>query len=160
MTNSEGSRRSWKEFVGAAGVVVSLAFVGLELRQNTAAVSATARNDLAAGSREWLIALAESPELSVALGRWLLAPDISPQDEAAALYMVRALLRNTENAFFQVRSGVIDEEALGSYGIRSGIFRAPRFAAFWEQEKGVYDPGFVRTLDAMLASYAGPSDSP
>jgi hypothetical protein len=40
------SGKSIREALAAVGIVLSLVFVGLELRQNTLAVRATALNDL------------------------------------------------------------------------------------------------------------------
>ena len=141
----------WKELVAALGVILSMIFVGLELRQNTVAVRAAARNELAAGSRDWLMTLAESPELADALGLWL-TPDseLTPTQESAARYAVRAMLRSVENVFFQVRAGILTEEALGSYGFRSGVLRGPRFREFWQGERDAYDPEFVALLEARL----------
>ena len=141
----------WKELVAALGVILSMIFVGLELRQNTVAVRAAARNELAAGARDWLMALAESPELADALGLWL-TPDseLTPTQGSAARYAVRALLRNVENVFFQVQGGIVPEEALTSYGIQSGVFRGPRFHDLWISERDGYDPEFVTLFETRL----------
>ena len=44
-----------RETLGFLGVMASLVFVGLEIRQNTALARATAFNDLSVGSREYFL---------------------------------------------------------------------------------------------------------
>ena len=71
MTTLDGLRpRGWKEAAAGIGVILSLIFVGVELRQNTAAVSSTALNDLAAGINEWNLQVAGDGELADIYARW------------------------------------------------------------------------------------------
>ena len=141
----------WKELLAALGVILSLSFVGLELRHNTVAVRAAARNELAAGGRELLLFIANSPEIVETLRLWR-DPNVelTPNQEETASYVVRALLRNLENVFLQVRAGIIEESALASYGVQSPILRSPRFPGQWSRERGSFDPDFVLWLESAL----------
>jgi hypothetical protein len=49
------SAQAIRETLGFVGVVASLVFVGLEIRQNTAVARGQARHELAALNQEWLI---------------------------------------------------------------------------------------------------------
>ena len=72
MTQGSPSKMQWAELVTTIGVLVSLIFVGLEVRQNTAVARAQARNDLASLSQEWLLAMAQDPTLNRAfMAYWL-----------------------------------------------------------------------------------------
>ena len=63
---SEGgrSRLQWVELVTTIGIVVSLVFVGLEIRQNTSVARAQARIDMATITQDWLLVLAQDPALT------------------------------------------------------------------------------------------------
>ena len=144
------SGKSMQQAAAAVGVILSLLFVGMELRQNTLSVRATALNDLATGSRDWTMAIASSPELAAAMVDWLAGRDLDSTERLMAVSTVIALLRNVENVFLQVQAGAVDESALVSYGFggTGGPFASPLFAEYWAAIKGNYNPDFVRAFDA------------
>ncbi len=144
------TRKPIREAVAAVGVILSLLFVGLELRQNTLAVRATALNDLATGSREWTLAIASNPALAAVMASWLAGDSLGRTERLMAVSTVIALLRNVENVFLQVEAGAVDESALVSYGFGGvgGPFASPHFAEYWETRKGNYDLNFVLAFDA------------
>ena len=103
-----------RETLTAAGVVLSLLFVGLELRQNTLAVRATALNDLASGSRDYFLAVSADRDLVAATVSFMADEELDRVDTARVEMTLMAILRNLENVFLQVRTGVVDESALRS----------------------------------------------
>ena len=56
--------KSILEASSAIAVLLGLAFVGFELRQNTAAVEASSRQSTADASVAWLLTIASDPELA------------------------------------------------------------------------------------------------
>jgi hypothetical protein len=119
---------------------MSMVFVGLEVRQNTRAVRATAQNDLATGSREYLLAQATSPELSAAYLAWTNDTETTP--------VQNALMRNLENVFLQVELGTIDEGALASFGLQAPVFRSRRFVEEWDGDSTGWNPEFIAAFEA------------
>ena len=144
------SGKSTREAVAAIGVILSLLFVGLELRQNTLAVRATALNDLATGSRDWVLAIASNPELAAVMVDWLAGEELDRTEGLMARSTIIALLRNVENVYLLVEAGAVDESALGSYGFSSsgGPFDSPLFANYWARTKHNYNPNFVLAFEA------------
>ena len=143
--------KSLREGLAAIAVIVSLVFVGTELRQNTVATRAATLNDLASGSREWLMAIGTSPELASAWRRWLAGEEITPDETEMALVTINALLRNVENVFLQVQSGAVDESALVSYGFGgASAFKSPNFPAYWADKWSRYHPDFVSAFEAQF----------
>ena len=143
------SGKSMRDAAAALGVILSLLFVGMELRQNTRAVRATALNDLATGSRDWTLAMASNPELSGVMVAWLRGEDLDPTESIMAHTAVIALLRNVENVFLLVETGAVDESALVSYGFSGtgGPFVSPLFADYWNDIRPNFDPRFVLAFD-------------
>ena len=145
------SGKTLRETLAAVGVMLSLLFVGLELRQNTLAVRATALNDLATGSREYLLTVGSNPDLIAARIRWIAGEELEPVEMEMTIWTLSALLRNMENVFLQVRAGAVDESALQSYGFSVALpFRSPHFAAMWASRRGGFHPDFVAAFEAQL----------
>ncbi len=138
------------ETIGVLAVVLSLVFVGAELRQNTVAVRATALNDLATGSRDWVLAIASNPELAAVMADWLAGEDLGRVEGLMARSTVIALVRNVENVYLLVEAGAVDESALVSYGFSGsgGPFDSPLFADWWARNKHNYNPQFVLAFEA------------
>jgi hypothetical protein len=142
------SGRSLREGLAALGVVLSLVFVGTEIRQNTIATRAATLNDLAAGSRDWLMSIATNPELASVWRRWLEGDELTDDDLQMAEITVNGLLRNVENVFLQVRAGAVDESALVSYGFGgSSAWESPHFPEYWARRWVRYHPEFVAAFE-------------
>jgi hypothetical protein len=142
-----------REALGFLAVVASLVFVGLEIRQNTAATRGQTRQELAALNQEWLTLLTADPAFSELFERaWETEGDIAPSEEYRAEMMMVLEVRRLENVFFQYQEGLVDESALRSYGLQ-WLVRAklhPRFRTWWE-EKGwreAFHPRFVEFIEA------------
>ena len=141
------SRWQWAELVTTVGVLVSLVFVGLEIRQNTSVARGQARTDLATLNQDWLMGMAGDPALFRSFeAHWLEQPDIalSPLEEQQAFLAMVAVVRRLENAYLFYEEGLIPEEALGSYGMKAPWFELPPFRKeFWPGIRDTFDPNFV-----------------
>ena len=139
------------EALGAIGVIVSLVFVGLELRQNTAAVRATAVNDLTTGARDLLLAVSTNPEMSDLYRRWVQGDTaLTSTDRIRMRLFLVAMLRGAENAFLQTRIGVVDEAALRGYGFaNNAAFESPLFPGIWRELRDRFHPDFAAAIDSL-----------
>jgi hypothetical protein len=150
----QSRRYDWKELLAAAGVILSLLFVGLELRQNTAAVRATALNDLATGTRELLLTVSADGELSDLYRRWIEDDSAFTATEKARIrLLLAAMLRGAENAYLQARIGVVDSVALRGYGLMNNpAFESPGFSDVWRGGmRDRFHPEFVDALEELYA---------
>ncbi len=138
----------WKESLALLGVVLSLLFVAVELRQNTRAIEAAVRNDLATASREWTLARATNPALSEVSRKWRAGEAMTAAERMMAQDFAVALLRNIENVFLQVKMGAVDESALRGYGFTMGMYGSENFRVFWGGLRNVFDPDFVTEFEA------------
>ena len=145
--------RTFREGLAATGVILSLVFVGAEIRQNTVATRGATLTDLASGSREWLMAIASNPDLASAWRRWKLGEELNPDETEMAALVLNTLLRNVENVFLQVEAGAVNESALISYGFGTAdAFRSPRFPDYWAAKWSNYNPGFVAAFEAATGN--------
>lgn len=150
LTKRRVSAAAVRETVGFIGVVGSLVFVGMQIRQGTAVARGQARQDLAALNQEWLILLSTDSVFNRAFTKaWIEESDsLTPYEESVAVWSMRLNVRRLENAYFQFAEGLVDESALDSYGFQATVtFRSTKFRAFWVDERNAYDPDFVRYFE-------------
>jgi hypothetical protein len=139
------------QLLSALAVVLSLLFVGYEIRLNTAAQRGGARQGLADASREFTLALSTNPE---ARRVWYTmfhphlyegreAPPLTYADTVHARVLMFTNLRNLENVFLQHIEGVIDESVLDTYAFRARQYEAPFFPQLWGELRSQFDPRFA-----------------
>jgi hypothetical protein len=146
------SGKAVRETLAALGVIASMVFVGMEIRQNTAVARGQTRQELAVLNQEWLILLTTDTEFSDFFGRaWGQTPNLAEAEVRRARNMMVLNLRRLENVYLQYSEGLLDESALNSYGLAPrGIgYRTPHFADFWADDRRVFDPGFVEFFEAL-----------
>ena len=147
----------WKEWVGALGVILSLLFVGFQIRQNTQVARGQTRQNLAALNQEWLILQSGDTEFHALWRRAWVDGDttLSPSESSRSNFMMLLNLRRLENVYFQFSEGLVDESALSSYGLQPSaailtVYRSPRFRSYWTETRGSFHPDFVRFFEAQV----------
>ncbi len=147
----------WPELFAAAGIILSLVFVGFEIRQNTAIARGQARQELATLNQDFMQLLAEPEIGSIWYQAWELESglemknELSDEETFRARVLMVITLRRFENVFFQYQEGLIDENALGNYGLqRSRTYKSLRFKGFWATVREGYDPDFVQYFESQL----------
>lgn len=145
--------RDWKELLAAAGVILSLLFVGYEVRQNTKVARAQARQALAELNQEWLVLQSQDPEFN-RLWRtlWQAPADLTESEVSRGMFMMTMHLRRLENVYFQYQEGLIDASALNSYGFQTAAtdFDSEFFRRYWIEAnwREGFDPEFVEFLES------------
>lgn len=157
---SEGNAKRWSdwlEIVAAFGVILSLLFVGFEIRQNTAIARGQARQDLAQINQEWLVLISQDVEFE-ALWNDAFGPaprELSAAEDRRAQYIMTIHLRRLENVYLQYREGLVEKSALQNYGFaQTEMFRRPEFERYWIDQgwRKAYDAGFADLLDSVRLS--------
>jgi len=138
------------EIVGGVAVIVSLIFVGLEVRQNTEASQAATYQEMIRASNEYLLAIGTDPDLSLVMYRAAtdsLRSRLSGVDWLQYGTVRWAFWRNMENAFVQHDRGVLADPEWEVYrqlacdGLRSEV------PGVWEGTKRFLRSQFVTMLE-------------
>jgi len=156
------------ELIGLVGVVGSLVFVGLEVRQSTIATRASTDAAVADGFRELNLMFASSPELARAITTWADDPGAAPPaDQFLILGAWRALFYSWSNGHRQHLNGTLDPaiyeavvREISTYaGSASGeppsddIARRQTLMQWaWRSERFLFNPDFQSFVDSVLAS--------
>ena len=148
----------WKdtaEIIGIAAIVASLAFVGMELRQNTAAVQSSNLQSATDGSQEYLLLLASNPELSDLYDRAAADWDsLTAAEKRQVFYLQRAVWLRIQNAYIQWSGGTMSDEGWQVYrAICTPVDPDIDIAATirtltWDQHKGVLTDEFASYIEA------------
>ena len=153
--------RDAAELVGIAAIVVSLIFVGLEVRQSAAATRGATQQALADSAREASGALAGGEETAALTLRFLSANDWSDFSEVERFRMVilfTTMLRVYESAYYQWSEGNLAPEVWAGWDASlRGTAPMPGVAKYWDERKGYFDERFRLYFEELMKLTA---DSP
>ena len=115
-------------------MIASLIFVGLEVRQNTAAVRGATYQSIADASLEQVRWFADNERLlgfRVRTEQGALAADFTREENLLQGADYVMTIRRIENIFVQVREGLVEEEAVLRFRPSEDYFASPYFREFW-----------------------------
>lgn len=143
------------QLVAAAGVILSLVFVGLQIRQNTRALQRDEHNST---MEQWTVirqAIAQNREIAELMTAGLQGE--RTLDEADKLRLEQMLQENAWAAFHiwdRTQRGIFPK---GTFEVTGGallktLLKTPGGATWWQNAKGIgFHPGFVADVDAVLS---------
>ncbi len=145
------SVREIGEAVALLGVVSSLVFVGLELRQSRIAARAAAYQELGIAVRDSWLARANNRELndlvylaSVAdSATWA---DLSESDVGLVRSYVVSVIRLYETVYLQVEQGLLEPDAMEFLGW-TGFLNSDLLVRMWPHVRPVVTPAFATYLE-------------
>lgn len=146
---------NWKglvEIVGILSVVGSLAFVALEIRQNTNAARSSTLQTVSEMSFDSTLAMVDNADLRDA---WIAArsvrlTDLTEDQQLQLQWFVGALLRVQQNRFNQVKLGVIELDDALDMGGRAASYKSPVFAEIWATARDNYPEDFQAYIDEYV----------
>ena len=145
------SKHSVGEYVAALGVILSLVFVGVEIRHNTAAVRGAtfqAISDVAAyGALEGATS-DHLPRLFSILREDPSFHELLPEDRERLRLLYLHTVRRRENIWVQVGEGVVGEDAYDRFVPPPGYFSSRAFRGFWAETHEGLDEDFVAFFEA------------
>lgn len=150
-------RWSWRDFrdtVGLVAVIAGLVFVGLEIRQNTAATQGATLQAIADQNQDNFYMGLENREVRVAFQRT--GPGLryaTPEDFVVLGWWYGSVLRTAENRYRQVQLGIVPEDVLTHVGAGGNAYRHPYFGAFWESQKPNMAPDFATWVETNLLPF-------
>jgi len=146
---SDSSARNVKTVIEAAAavaVLLGLIFVGLELKQNTAAMQAATFQGLADSSQEHLFLIASNPELLEINQKAAMNPDQLTETEALQYYnLERARWLRSHVAFQQFSRGTLGK---GDWEPYERLICRREFSS-WQDHKSVFSSKFVSFVETV-----------
>lgn len=98
-------KSSWYELIGLLGVVSSLVFVGIEIRQNTSAIKGATHQTIAEQINDLTLTIASDERLAKIVSSMYSGgkkrEDMSPEDRLSLDFLLLTGFRRVENIFLQ-----------------------------------------------------------
>lgn len=144
---------SLAQIVGSAGVVVSLIFVGLQIRQNTGALQ---RNEHNSTMAQWTVirmAIAKHRDIAELMTDGLRGErTLDAADQLRLEQMLSEYAWASFHIWDRTQRGVFPK---GTFEASTGqalcdLFKTSRGMAWWHTAKQIFPPGFAADVDAVL----------
>ena len=142
---------TWKTVIESAGIlaiVVSLVFVGLQLRQSQEIAIAAQYQARAQAAQSMYMSLQESGT-SLNAGRKSVS-EMTPVERYTAENVNRWAWTQSDNLYFQYHAGFLDEESLKGmkYRVRR-VFGSCDRRYIWEEMRNFLRPSFVDYVESL-----------
>ena len=149
------------DFVGGIGVVITLAYLAIQIRHNSKTTKAAAAESVMQSMSEYFRSSAESDRLAHIIRGAFLDFDALEADEQARFHLwVFAWFRLVELAHHHYRLGNIPDSFWdGQVAHLSALVDSPGVQRFWTARKGVFSTefqAFVESLDNAAGVPTGP----
>lgn len=144
------------EVIGGIGVMVTLLYLALQVRHNTAEMRSAASESVTENLREWLLPMIRDPEVSriwrVGAEGW---EHFGADDKARFFHITFVWLKTIEAAHYQYVRGRLDPQVWrGWEGVVVSYLLAPGVQAYWCQRREGFSPSFRTYVEAL--SLTGP----
>lgn len=137
------------ELIGVTCVVLSLVFVGFEIRQNTKTSRSAIFQSVAEQSISALEMMIESKELREAMRAGEDGTATADQKRQIGLYF-GLLLRIQQNRFMQAELGTVSLNEMLELGGKAPVYRSEGFKNWWKTTKENHKTDFQRHVELNL----------
>jgi hypothetical protein len=160
------------ELLGAIGVIASLAYLAVQVRQNTVQIESNTRATRAASYQAMIdlissmnLSLSSNPEFAELMlrARHQVEP-LSPSDEIRWRTWMTAMLLQVENVHYQHGAGTLEASRVRvAMPMLDYYMQFQRTREVWALMRDRFEPPFRDEVDAMAARYwaaPGPPQTP
>jgi hypothetical protein len=142
---------NYGELIGAVAVVLTLVYLTLQVRQNTAAMRQQSHNDVLRRRNDWFNPLIQDRGLTNLMSLGLNGERFDEVDALRFTYLMINNLGNLQDCFYQHRAGIIDESVWkADVRIVSAGFLLPGMQGWWQQSQQFFTAEFVAAIDAEI----------
>ena len=147
------------EIIAAVGVVVSLFFVGIEVRRNTSAVQAATLQSVLDIARQQVLLMASNPELNrIAMAGDTAFAKLNAEERIRYAWQDRSFWLGMQTVYRQWQLGVLPNQEWGVYNrIICNNIAVRGTRALWSEEAHILIPEFVSVVEACDSFRSGPN---
>lgn len=145
------------EAVGATGVIATLAYLGLQVRQNTRAIHVQTYESFVAQFRNWNEPMRSDPEMTQLWSTMLDGIElISPEEREHAVHVLYDFVRLAETLHYQYRKGMVEESMWSGWEtIYRAYLTAPGARWYFNERRDFFCPEFREWVDRLHREGAG-----
>ena len=154
---AQGKLRDHVELASLIAIVISIALLGYEIRQNTSAVQATALQQHFAQHSALMLARLDNPELRSAIDLARSGLEALAEDQnSASLYVpyTANVMRDHFIAFELMQSGLLPESQWRTYhaALERSLNRSKGSRELWDQRRQEYPDEFRLMVDSLVSA--------
>ena len=136
------------EILGAIGVIVTLGYLAVQIRQNVHLMRGTIRQQLTTASQENMYQWAECADLAIRLRNGAV---LEAGERLRLNQMCRATFRGWANYSYQHRIGLLDSSEWGGMAVTiRRFFAAPWAIEEWEAMREEFTESFVAEVETII----------
>ncbi len=140
------------EFVGGLAVVVTLIYLAVQVRQNTAALRTASRQEIVSGFRDYNRLMFQPGVYHAALVGMRLYPELPEEERGLFGYLVNDHALFFQGAFALYEAGTLeDETSLAYLQVFVAWVITPGGSAWWAEISPLYPPRMVAAVNARVA---------
>ena len=153
MGNGWTDTKRLAEVLGGAAVILSLVFVGFELRENVLATKAEAAHNVSMALQAWYLEMGANEQAGSVFRRGMVDPDSLDPDESFQFIMaLHAVLLAYQDSYYLGEEGALDRDLQQVIASSLSNIRAtPGFNWYWQQRRLFFNEDFRSYLDELAA---------
>jgi len=144
------------ELIGGLAIIVSLIYVGIQVKDSAGATRSTAANDATVAMQSWYLEMGSNRQASDMWFNAMTSPEpLATRDEFQFMMMMHAVLLGMQNSYLLSQEGTIDAEFREATTTAVvAVKDLPGLERYWRQRRGFYHSGFAEYMDGLLAREA------
>jgi len=136
------------ELLSAVGVIASLVYLAIQIRQNTKVARAETTKDLYLASRQAIMDIASNDALAEI---WADIREFDSTDDARRYAFYQSFFRLYELQFNLASQDLLDDSIARSYMLVIRMFvRTRHFAGYWRVARNEFNEHFVAYVDEQI----------
>ncbi|MFT6796518.1 MAG: hypothetical protein ACJART_001660 [Maribacter sp.] len=142
------------EIIGGIVIIVSLIFVGLQLKESAKATRSSTAVTTVSELTSWYSNLGNSEQGSYVFWNFMTNPDsITPVERFQAIMNLHGILLTWQNSYYLVKEGTLDKRVQESLlEIINGVKNNPGFQIFWQSRKAIFLKEFQEYVEEIMAT--------
>ncbi len=140
------------ELVGGFAIIVSLIYVGVQVKGSARATRSAVVNDATGSMQSWYQEMGSNRQASEVWFNALTSSDpLSTHDEFQFMFMMHAVFYALQNSYLLTQEGTLDadyRDAVSSPIL--AIKDLPGMDRYWTQRRGLLHRGFAECVDGLL----------
>jgi len=142
------------ETIGVSAVILSLIFVGIQIRENNRATMSAMASASIDQTTTWYVELGNNSESSAILYNYFANPNsLTAEQRFQATINLHGLFLVFQNSYYLVQEGTLEQSILHSLTEAIvGIKKQPGFILFWKQRRSIFLDDFQDYVDSVVAT--------
>ncbi len=146
------------DFLGGIGVIVTLAYLAVQIRRNTQAVRSASLDAVFTSHVEFQRTVWADPVLTkVWFDGMTGTTDLLEEDSRRFLFMLISAARLWENSYYKARGGTLESTSwAGMHQELTGVFAGPGVRIYWKLIRNMFSPDFVAFAEGAVRARTQP----